>query len=46
MSGKFYKEIFESIKNFNSKLLTDRIKSISTIPVDGNECYLNIECEE
>ena len=36
----------KTLKNFNSKLLTDRIKSISTSPVHGNECYLNIECDE
>lgn len=36
----------KTLKNFKSKLLTNRIKSISTIPIDTNECYLNIECDE
>lgn len=46
INNEEYKLDNRTLKNFNSKLLTKRIKSISTLPVDENECYLNIECDE
>ena len=46
INNEEYKLDNRTLKNFNSKLLTKRIKTISTIPVDENVCYLNIECEE